>query len=64
MHDLLDMPAVCAMLGGTRPRHPSSVYRYVAKGLWPRPIRIGGTSRWLRAECEAALAKMVEARRG
>jgi predicted DNA-binding transcriptional regulator AlpA len=62
--DLLDISAVCAMLGGTRPRNPSSIYRYIAKGIWPRPIRIGGTARWRRDECEAALAKFVEARHG
>jgi predicted DNA-binding transcriptional regulator AlpA len=61
--DLLDISAVCAMLGGTRPRNPSSVYRYIAKGLWPRPVRIGGTARWRRDECEAALARFVEVRR-
>jgi predicted DNA-binding transcriptional regulator AlpA len=60
--DLLDISAVCAMLGGTRPRNPSSVYRYVAKGIWPKPIKIGGTSRWLRQECDAALAKMIAGR--
>jgi predicted DNA-binding transcriptional regulator AlpA len=60
--ELLDIHAVCAMLGGTRPRNPSSVYRYVAKGIWPKPIRIGGTARWIRAECEAALAKMMAGR--
>ena len=28
-----------------------------------KPIHVGGSSRWLRAECEAVLRRMLEARR-
>jgi predicted DNA-binding transcriptional regulator AlpA len=62
--DLLDLRAVCALIGGTRPINPATLYRNVRKGLYPRPLKIGpNSSRWLRVEVEAALARMVEARR-
>jgi predicted DNA-binding transcriptional regulator AlpA len=62
--ELLDRPAVCAFFGGTRPIHPASLYRGIRVGRYPRPIHPSpGISRWLRAECEAALKAMAEARR-
>jgi predicted DNA-binding transcriptional regulator AlpA len=63
MYNLLDKRAVCALLGGSRPINPATLYRQVRRGLLPRPIKVGGSSRWLRHECEAALAAMVEGRR-
>jgi predicted DNA-binding transcriptional regulator AlpA len=60
---LLDRRAACEFFGGTRPINPATLYRGVRQGRYPRPVRVGpGTSRWLRAECEAALAAMVERR--
>jgi predicted DNA-binding transcriptional regulator AlpA len=59
---LLDQEAVCSMLGGSRPIHVSSLYRYIRQGVMPRPVHIGASSRWVRTEVEAALAKMMEAR--
>jgi predicted DNA-binding transcriptional regulator AlpA len=39
----------------------ATLYRGIAKGRYPRPIKIGpGLSRWLAAECQAALASMIE----
>lgn len=61
--DLLDRRAVCVMFGGTRPLNPSTLYRGIREGRFPKPVRVGGSSRWLRAECEDVLAAMVEARR-
>jgi predicted DNA-binding transcriptional regulator AlpA len=61
--DLLDRQAVCRLFGGTKPIDPSTLYRGVAKGRYPRPVKIGpGASRWLRQECEAALAALIEGR--
>jgi predicted DNA-binding transcriptional regulator AlpA len=60
MPELLPMSAVCEILHCV----PSSVYRYIAKGILPRPIKRGGSSLWIKAEIEAALARMVEARHG
>jgi predicted DNA-binding transcriptional regulator AlpA len=60
---LLDRAETCRFFGGTRPIHPATLYRNIRLGRFPRPVKVGpGTSRWLRDECEAALAAMVEAR--
>jgi predicted DNA-binding transcriptional regulator AlpA len=56
MHDLLDRRAVCALLGGSRPINAATLYRNIAKGLFPRPIKVGaGSSRWVKDEVLAAL---------
>jgi predicted DNA-binding transcriptional regulator AlpA len=61
--DLLDRRAVCRLLGGSRPIHVSTLYRtFIKKGLLPKPIKVCGSSRWLRRECEEALRQMVEGR--
>jgi predicted DNA-binding transcriptional regulator AlpA len=60
---LMDRAETCRFFGGNKPIDPSSLYRGIRKGLHPRPVKIGpGSSRWLRSECEAALARMVEVR--
>jgi predicted DNA-binding transcriptional regulator AlpA len=61
--DLLDRRAVCEMFGGNRPINAATLYRGIRAGRFPRPIRVGGSSRWLRDECEAVLRSMKEARR-
>jgi predicted DNA-binding transcriptional regulator AlpA len=60
--DLLDKREVLRMFGGTRPLNASTLYRGIRQGRFPKPIHVGGSSRWLRAECEAALREMMEAR--
>jgi predicted DNA-binding transcriptional regulator AlpA len=62
MSTLLDRKAVCVMLGGTRPLNPSTLYRNIRKGKFPRPIHVGGSSRWLREELEDVIRLRVEAR--
>ncbi|WP_298870932.1 hypothetical protein [uncultured Bradyrhizobium sp.] len=63
--DLLDLKATCAFFGGTKPFHPSTLYRGIAAKRYPAPVRVGpNASRWLRAECEAALAAMIARRAG
>ena len=60
---LLDRPATCALFGGSRPIDAATLYRGIKKGRYPKPVKIGpGSSRWLRSECEAALAAMIERR--
>ena len=62
--ELLDRQAVCALLGGSKPLNPSTLYRGIRQGRYPRPLKVGpGSSRWLRDECEAVLRRMTEARR-
>ena len=60
--DLIDIKECCRMRGGSRPCHPCTIYRDIKRKLWPKPVRIVGTSRWLRSECLEALRSMVEAR--
>ena len=62
MENLLDRGAVCRFFGGTRPLNPATLYRGIRRGHFPVPVRVGGSSRWLRTECEAALAAMAEGR--
>jgi len=60
--ELLDRLEVCRFFGGTKPINPSTLYRGIRKGRYPRPVKIAGSSRWLRPECDAALKVMVEGR--
>jgi predicted DNA-binding transcriptional regulator AlpA len=60
--DLLDKREVLVLFGGTKPINPSTLYRQIRKGTIPKPIRVGGSSRWLREECETALRQMVDGR--
>jgi predicted DNA-binding transcriptional regulator AlpA len=63
MNDLLRRDGVCRFFGGDKPIDPSTLYRNIKAGRYPRPVKVGpGSSRWLRAECEAALQAMVEGR--
>jgi predicted DNA-binding transcriptional regulator AlpA len=63
MNDLLDLRAVCRLFGGSRPINPATLYRGIRLGRYPAPIKIGpGSSRWLRAECEAVLQAMMNGR--
>ena len=59
---LLDRGAVCRYFGGNRPINAATLYRKIRQGLFPKPVKIGGSSRWLRSECEAALKAMVDGR--
>ena len=61
--NLLDRREVCRFFGGTKPLDPATLYRGIRKGRYPLPVKVGpGSSRWLRAECEAALQAMAEGR--
>jgi predicted DNA-binding transcriptional regulator AlpA len=61
--ELLDRREVCRFFGGTKPLDPATLYRGIRKGRYPQPVKVGpGSSRWLRAECEAALRVMAEGR--
>jgi predicted DNA-binding transcriptional regulator AlpA len=63
LFDPLDRREVCRFFGGTRPLNPATLYRGIRKGRYPQPVKVGpGSSRWLRAECEAALRVMAEGR--
>jgi predicted DNA-binding transcriptional regulator AlpA len=60
---LLDRAEVCRYFGGTKALNPSTLYRGIRQGRYPRPVKVGpGSSRWLKAECDAALQSMIEGR--
>src|SRR5262249_14950195 len=53
-------PDVCRLFGNI---NPSTLYRGIRVGRYPKPVRVGpNSSRWLLAECQAALRAMVEQR--
>jgi predicted DNA-binding transcriptional regulator AlpA len=56
---LLNRRELSALFGGL---HASTIYRLIAKGILPKPLHIGASSRWLRSEVEAALAQLAEQR--
>jgi predicted DNA-binding transcriptional regulator AlpA len=61
--DLLDRGEVCRFFGGSKPIDPTTLYRGIRQGRFPKPVKVGpGASRWLRSECEAALQRMVDGR--
>jgi predicted DNA-binding transcriptional regulator AlpA len=60
---LLDRKATCALLGGSRPIQPATLYRGIEAGRFPKPINVGpNIVRWLRSECEAALEALIAKR--
>jgi predicted DNA-binding transcriptional regulator AlpA len=59
---LLDRRATCEFFGGSKPINAATLYRGAKLGRYPKPIRVGGSSRWLLEECREALAAMVEGR--
>jgi predicted DNA-binding transcriptional regulator AlpA len=57
---LLNRREACEFFGGI---DPSTLYRNIKKGLYPKPVKVGpGSSRWVLSECQRALASMMEAR--
>src|ERR1700737_3570933 len=60
--DLIDIHGVREFFGGSRPIDVATVYRFIKRGRIPKPIKIGGSARWLRSECQIALTRMIAAR--
>ena len=56
---LLNRVEVCRWFGNI---HSATLYRGIRHGRYPKPVKIGGSSRWLLSECEAALQAMVDGR--
>ena len=58
--DLLDKNEVCQMLGGI---HPSTLWRMVRAGKWPKPIKINTQiRRWSWYECHRTLEALKAGR--
>ena len=54
---LLDLKAVCHFFGGSKPLHPSTIYRGINERRYPAPIKLSpGCSRWLLSDCQNALS--------
>jgi hypothetical protein len=52
--ELIDIDAVCAEIGGTKPVSPATVYRHIALGRIDKPIHpTPGISRWFRNRIRA-----------
>jgi predicted DNA-binding transcriptional regulator AlpA len=62
--ELLDKDETCRLFGGqSRPINYATLYRGIAQGRYPRPIKVGAnSSRWLKAECTEALQKIIAER--
>jgi predicted DNA-binding transcriptional regulator AlpA len=61
--DLIDVDQVCLILGGSKPVHRATVYRGIAAGKYPKPIKIGpNVSRWTRAEWLQIVKARIAAR--
>ena len=43
-------------------RSRASIYRDISEGRLPAPIKIGGSSRWLKSEVDAKLAEAADRR--
>jgi predicted DNA-binding transcriptional regulator AlpA len=57
--NLLNRKEVCHYFGGI---NPATLYRGIKQGRYPKQVKIGGLSRWLRSECQATLQAMVDGR--
>jgi len=63
--EYLDIMAVCAFIGGSRPVHPATIYRGVKKGIYPPPVKMApNVNRWLRSELEQARKRRIAERDG
>jgi predicted DNA-binding transcriptional regulator AlpA len=62
--ELMDKDETCRFFGGhLRPINHATLYRGVKENRYPAPIKIGpNSSRWIKSECEAALAAIIAAR--
>lgn len=54
---LLTAPQVATLIGVS----PRQVWNLAARGLLPRPIKLASSTRWRRAEVEAAIAALAPA---
>lgn len=64
-NDVVTIDEACAIIGGNgRPISRATFYRGAAKGIYPRPFKIGANlSRVLRSECLAVVRARIAERR-
>jgi predicted DNA-binding transcriptional regulator AlpA len=59
-HDLIDVDAMCVLVGGNRPVNRATIYRNVKAGRLPKPIRVSpNVSRWVRPAVVSVLKAMT-----
>lgn len=49
---LVDLKTVCRSLSRSR----ASIYRDIARGTFPEPVKVGSSSRWRLSELRAVIA--------
>lgn len=52
------------VLSKLRMKSASTVYRWIAKGTFPAPVKLGLSSRWVEAEVNAWMTEKENARPG
>jgi len=57
--NLLSLSSLIEYLDG---RSRASIYRDISEGRLPAPIKLGGSSRWLKSEIDAKLAEAADRR--
>jgi predicted DNA-binding transcriptional regulator AlpA len=62
--ELMDKDETCRFFDGQiRPINHATLYRGIASGRYPRPIKVGAnSSRWIKSECMAALQNIIAER--
>ena len=56
MHKLLRQKDVAALFGGIS---PATMWRYVQKGILPKPMKFGNRNYWHEEEIKEALERFV-----
>lgn len=59
LNDLIRYSEACKIIGCSK----SSFWRRVADGTFPRPVKIGGLSRWLKSDIVDAIEQASERRK-
>src|SRR5580698_11224229 len=61
---LYDVDFLCAFFGGSKPLHPATIYRGIAAGRFPRPVKPSpNVNRWIGRELKASKRKIFDQKR-
>jgi predicted DNA-binding transcriptional regulator AlpA len=61
---LYDLDFVCKFFGGSKPLHAATIYRGIAQGRYPRPVRPSpNVNRWVGRELKTARQMIFDAPR-
>ena len=61
---LVDMREACKFWGGSKPVNPATIYRMIANGCHPKPVKFGSLSRFLKSELIAERERRCTQRDG